>query len=327
MFDPKKKTLRAYHARLNRALHYIDQHIDQELTLEVIARAAGFSQYHFHRIFSSLIGETLHDYVRRLRLESAAIKLIHNPFRSITEIALDCGFSSSSNFARVFKEHFGMSASEWREGGYEKRRISKIREAGSMIGKTAGKKREDSRHGEGYNLRVDDKVNQLTPLTVKEHKMRVEVKQLPETHIAYVRHMKGYWDPGIAEAWKKVCTWAGARNLIGPKTLYIGISLDNPDVTPAEKCRYDACVSVPAGTKGSGEVNITALPGGKYAFYRFEDQPQKIKEAYAYVYGKWMPESGYQPADSPCFEIYHNDPKKDPEGKFIFDICVPVIPI
>jgi AraC family transcriptional regulator len=320
MIHYREKKQREYRSRLNRALHYIDKHIDQELSLEVISRAAGFSPYHFHRIFSAIVGETINEYVRRLRLEKAAILLVHNPFRSITEIALDCGFSSSSNFARAFKEHFGMSASEWREESDKQQRVRKIGQERSKYGKKVSKKGKDSHPHAGY----DSGVNQST---VKEHEMRVELKQLSETHIAYVRHMKGYWDPGLEQAWNKVCTWAGARNLIDSETKYIGISHDDPEVTPADKCRFDACVSVPSGTKGSGEVMITTLPGGKYAVYRFEGQPQKIKEAYAYMYGKWMPESGYQPADSPCYEIYINDPQKDPEGKFIFDMCIPIKPL
>lgn len=320
MNPSKIKKQKKYFSRLNRALDYIYHNIDKELALSNISDAAGFSPFHFHRIFKAMVGETLNDYVRRLRLERAALLLVSNPFRSVTEIALDCGFSSSSNFARAFKEHFGMSASQWREGGYEKHRIRKIREREGKIGKSAGKNGKDSHQDKDYNRTVK-------PLTEKEHEMRVEVKHLPETQIAYVRHLKGYWDPGIAEAWKKITTWACARSLIGPKTLYIGINLDNPDVTPADKCRYDACVSVPSGTKGSGEVNVGTIPSGKYAVYHFEGQAREIKDAYAYLYGKWMPESGYEPADSPCFEIYLNDPQKDPEGKFIMDICLPIKPL
>jgi len=158
--------------------------------------------------------------------------------------------------------------------------------------------------------------------------MKVEVKQMSETHIAYVRHMRGYQDTqGLREAWDKICKWAGAHDFIGPKTLFIGISHDDPEVTPVDKCRTDACVTVPAGTRGSGEVKVTALPAGKYAVFSFEGKPEEIKGAYNFVYGKWLPESGYQPVDSPCYEIYRNEPDKDPEGKHIFDICLPVKPL
>lgn len=309
----REKKQREYRSRLNKALHYIDKHIDRELSLEVISRAAGFSPYHFHRIFRSIVGETLSDYVRRIRLEKAAIVLVHNPFRSITEVALDCGFSSSSYFARAFKEHFGMSASKWREGGSYEQRLRKIRQSDR-------KDVEDSEPSSGYNSRVGNK-------TTKEHEMRVEVRYMAELHIAYIRHLNGYWDPGLAETALRLYKWANTRDLLKPDTKYLGISHDDPDVTPRDKCRYDVCVTVPKEIKPEGEVNTTILPQGKYAIYHFEGQPQEIKEAYDYIYGKWLPESGYQPADSPCYEIFLNNPQEDPEGTYIFDMCIPVKPL
>lgn len=154
---------------------------------EVISRTAGFSQYHFHRIFKAMVEKTINEYVRRLRLERAAILLGHNPFRSITEIALDCGFSSSSNFPRAFKEHFGMSASRWREGRYHEYPLGKIRQGVSKPGEHVSKNEKDSPLDTGYYSTVE-------PLTVKESQMKVEIKQMLEIHIVYVRHMKGYWD-------------------------------------------------------------------------------------------------------------------------------------
>ena len=65
------------------------------------------------------------------------------------------------------------------------------------------------------------------------------------------------------------------------------------------------------------------IPGGKYAMAHFELLPDEYEDAY----GQWLPESGYQPADSPCFELYRNDPKTHPEGRHIVDICIPVKPL
>ncbi|NLI97473.1 AraC family transcriptional regulator [bacterium] len=312
------KKQREYNTRLNRTLYYIEHNLDRELSLEVVSKVSGFSSFHFHRIFRAMIGETLSDYVKRLRLERAAILLEHNPFRSVTEIALDCGFSSSSNFARAFKERFGVSATEWREG--ESIKFRKIRNEQSKKRKADSNMREDLSPSAPYNPHTKLKMR-------KEHVMKVEVKQMPEIHIAYVRCMKGYSGPGIAEAWEKVCRWAGARGLIGSQTKFIGISYDDPDVTPQDKCRYDACVSVPKGTEPDGEINVTSIPAGRYAVSRFEGQPQDIKPAYDFLYGRWMPDSGFQPGDSPCLEIYLNDPKTDPKGRHVFEMCIPVKPL
>lgn len=316
MFDSKQKKLREYYARLNRALDYIYKNIDKALSLEDVADAAGFSPFHFHRIFRAMVAETLNDYIKRIRLERAANTLVHNPFRTITEAALDCGFSSSSNFARAFKEHFGVSASQWREGGYVEFRKNR-KPLGNNL-QPQSKPGKESQSESGYNSRAK-------PSERKEHEMKVEVKKMPPLRIAYVRHLRGYLDPGLKEAWEKICRWAGARKLIGPSTRFIGISYDDPGVTPEDKCRYDACLSVPEGVKPEGDVGIAELAGGNYAVLRFQGKADDIKAAYDFIYGKWMPQNGYQPADSLCYEIYHKEP--DAEGNFLFDICVPVIPL
>ena len=115
------RTRSEYVARINRVVDYIESHLTEELSLEVLAKVACFSSFHFHRIFAAVTGETLNNFVRRLRVEKAAGQLLANPGKSVTEVALDCGFSGSSAFARVFKESFGMSALEWLRASPEDR--------------------------------------------------------------------------------------------------------------------------------------------------------------------------------------------------------------
>ena len=118
---------------------------------------------------------------------------------------------------------------------------------------------------------------------------------------------------------------------MGPETLILGIGLDDPRVTPTEKCRYDACVTVPPNTKGEGDVGVYDIPGGKYAVYRFEGQYAKIYEemgrAWNDLMGGWFPDSGYQPDDRPCFEIYRESEEELKTGNFVVDICEPVKPL
>ncbi|WP_320041550.1 AraC family transcriptional regulator [uncultured Desulfobacter sp.] len=113
--DKKDKSKRdEYISRINRVIDFIDTNIDKEFSLRTLAEVACFSQFHFHRIFKAMYGETLHQFIQRLRIEKAASQLIHWPEKSITEIAFGCGFSSSAAFARAFKAKFKMSASQWR---------------------------------------------------------------------------------------------------------------------------------------------------------------------------------------------------------------------
>lgn len=118
-----------YEKRVNRVIDYISGHMDEDLSLEKLASVAAFSPYHFHRVFKSIVGENLNEFVQRVRIERAASSLINCPLGSVLEIALDNGFGSTPAFARAFKEHFGMSATEWRDGGAEE--WSKIRKVDS----------------------------------------------------------------------------------------------------------------------------------------------------------------------------------------------------
>ncbi len=165
--------------------------------------------------------------------------------------------------------------------------------------------------------------------------MNVEVKTLPGFHVAYIRHISGYskgqFSSEINQAFGRVCAWAAARDLFTPGTLTIGIPYDNPDITPNDRCRYDACVTVPSEiTAGSGEVGIEEIPGGKYAVGHIEvstGETEKIGAMADLMYGEWLPSSGFSTADQPALEIYYENPDK-PQGTWIsMDYCIPVKPL
>jgi len=109
-----------YEKRVNLVIDHVSAHLAEDLSLEGLARVAAFSPFHFHRIFRAISGETVFAFVQRLRLERAANALRYHGDRSILAVALDHGFSSAATFARAFKAHFGMSATDWRRGGAER---------------------------------------------------------------------------------------------------------------------------------------------------------------------------------------------------------------
>ena len=122
--DARRRALRAeYAGRINRVIDHIEANLAGDLTLETLAGVAAFSPFHFHRIFRAMVGETLSAFIRRRRVEKAASLLLANPARPVTQVALECGFSTPAAFARVFKESFGSSATEWVRGAG--RRVSK----------------------------------------------------------------------------------------------------------------------------------------------------------------------------------------------------------
>src|SRR5215467_5879357 len=105
-----------YAQRINRVIDYLRGNLDRQLKLEELAKVAGFSEFHFHRIFGAVSGETLNNFTSRLRLEKAA-RLLRYSDRSLTDIALECGFSSSATFSRAFRQVYDTSPRQFRKSG------------------------------------------------------------------------------------------------------------------------------------------------------------------------------------------------------------------
>lgn len=323
--NEKSRLREEYALRINRVIDYIEGNLDQELTLDKLAEVACFSRYHFHRVFSAMVGEKLGQFIQRVRLERAAARLIQNPRKSVTEIAFEHGFSSSAVFARAFKEAFGMSAGQWRSRGGGN--IGNTESNGSKSVSNIGKEPAvPSLYIEG------DVTTQTWRIAMKEKPQfqgDVVVRDVPETQVAYIRHIGPY--AGNATLFQglmgRIMAWAGPRNLIRPGMKLLTIYYDDPSITDESKLRIDVCITVPKGTPTGGEIGTMVIPGGKNAVARFELSVDQFADAWNAVYGEWMRQSGYQPDDRPCYEVSLNDPRQHPEGKHIIEIYAPVKPL
>jgi AraC family transcriptional regulator len=289
-----------YERRLHAVTEYIDRHLDSELDLATLAGVAHFSDFHFHRLFGALMGEPLGDYVRRRRLEIAAVRLRAQPLAPVLDIALGVGFGSAEAFARAFRARYECSPTEWRNSKHDQR----ARKAGQAP---------------RFDLRDDgDSQTEIT--------MNVKIIERPPVHLAYLRYT-GPYGPNIGRFWRDtVAAWIETNNLMG-RDRY-GISLDDPSVTDPAKCRYDACVESPEGEMLSGNPQRKVLAGGKYAAMAFEGTGAQIAGAWDLLLRDWLPQSGLQLDSQPMFEHYPGDAKYDPQtGVFRCDICVPVKPL
>ncbi len=312
--------LREYISRVNCVVDYIENHIDDNLTLDELANVANFSKYHFHRIFSSFVGETLFEFIQRLRLERAANMLSSDPMQSITEIAQTCGFSTSSSFAKRFKQHFGISASAWRNrAAVQNISNSNIRQ----VIRNHGKEIESA----ALYTEYIDQVQIWRVMDMNNKEQRVEVKELPEMTVAYVRSVGPYKGNAalFEQLHQKLTQWAAPRNLLHlPGTKRLNIYHDNPQITDESKLRISICLTVPNETPVAGEIGKMTLPRGLYALARFKLTPPEYEAAWNWFYGVWLPNSGYTCDDRPCFELYHDDCSGP---QFEVDICIPVRPL
>jgi AraC family transcriptional regulator len=316
-----------YISRINRVIDHIEKNICGDLSLKTLSKVANFSPYHFHRIFTSIIGESLTTFIQRIKIERAANQILSNPQKSITEIALDCGFSSSTSFSRLFREMYDLSARELRASKANMEiYLYKINDKNSKL---LSKNRKEwvisaSYFGEGF-------ITNNWSIKMRNGKnANVVVKELPEMNVVYIRHIGSYQGDSklFGNLFSKLMKWAGPRGLINfPETKMLSVYHDDPNVTDDSKLRLSVCLTISKDVEVSGEVGKMVITGGKYAVAKFELADNEYPEAWDSIYGGWLPESGYQPIDAPCFENYLNNPKDHPEGKCIVEICIPVQPI
>jgi AraC family transcriptional regulator len=114
-----KSTKDDYIESICRVILYIEQNYNSELTLDELSKYASFSKYHFHRIFKSVVGESMGEYIRRVRLQSTTLQFMTN--QKITQIAMNSGYETNASFSKAFKKHFGITPKEFAKNAKLKR--------------------------------------------------------------------------------------------------------------------------------------------------------------------------------------------------------------
>jgi len=291
-----------YARRVDRVIDHIREHLADELPLTALARVAAFSPFHFHRVFRGVTGETVAGFVHRLRIEKAAAALRDHPERSVLAVALDHGFGSAAAFARAFRARFGMSATAWRAGGAARWR-QRWRKADQRLRKAGKAPRGRSRQ------------------TVR---MNVRVIEMPALRVAAMRYVGPYGAHGLPELWRRMRAWIAAHDLGPGPRVKVGIAHDDPSITAPERCRYDAGVVVPGEFVPDRLVDIVEVRGGLNAVAGFVGTAHEIEGVWDCVFARWLPGSGYEPDDRPCYEVYRGDPSVDGRDVFRCELHLPV---
>lgn len=277
-------TVESYQERVNRVLAYLEERLEEELPLEALAEVAHFSPYHFHRIFRGMVGESVKEHVRRLRLERAAQRL-RDTADPVTQIAFDAGYQTHESFTRAFRAAFGEAPSSFRESRRELRRTSRVQ-------------------------------------PVPREPLPVRIERFGRTRLAFVRHVGPYDQVGVA--WQKLFAWAGRRGLLGPATETLGLVHDDPEITPPERLRYDAALVVSDRVQPEGEVGIEELPECEYAVATHHGPYETVYLTYARLCGEWLPAAGREAHTAPALELYRNSPRTTRPDDLITDIHIPL---
>lgn len=283
----KKQSNKAYYTeRLNVITTFIDRNLDQKLNLDELARLSHFSPFHFHKITRALLGESIGSYVLRIRLEKAA-QLLRYSQDAIAQIAYGIGYETPASFSKQFKNHFGVSPSQYRQG------------TATTLKKTTPMKK---------------------PLDIKKAK----ILNLEEKQVIYTKLQGSYAQLDFSGAWKKLWSVVKGQQLFTAGIEHIGISHDDPNLTEPDKIRYDACLVLHKEARPEGEVGVKTLAGGNFAMFHYTGSYSRLDEVYDHIFNDWLLHSSYELRDEPVREKYRNNPERTVESKLKTEIYLPI---
>ena len=284
-----------YHQRINAVIDHIRTHLTDDLSLAALAEIAYFSPFHFHRIFKTLTGETVADLTLRLRLERAVALLRSSRRMRVSAAALDSGFISTAHFSRVFKKRYGLSPSRWNRDAPLTE--SKIRQT------------------------MPD-FPQYTEEELAAFQFDVSVREFPAVRLAYVRVTDSFAPERVLAGHDRLMAWHTARG--GKPTTLIGMSQDDPDVTPPELCRYDFCLIVPRDFQGDGDISARDFPACHLASVTVCGDIYLVDKVWQFLFRRWLPNSRFQPDNLPAMEIYRRWPHEIGWETFDLECAIPI---
>lgn len=299
-----RKTHNEHLERINEALHHIHSQLADQLDIDSLAKTAFYSRHHFQRIFREITGESVHDYIRRSRLEWAANLLVFNPESPVVDIASECGYKSSASFNHAFKAHFGYTPGDWRNQGYDLE---------SQQLKHDWAELPDNPHSNYYRAR------EIGGDVIAD----VKIRRIEPVRVAYIRH-RGY-DAAISECWQRLLNWAELQGIDPTGQQMLGLHHSNPDLVPFDECRYVACLSVPDTVYRSHGIGVMNIPGGLYACCRAEGIFGDLFYLMRDITLRWLPASDYRASNIPSHARYLENHFTNESGRFDLEFRLPVM--
>ncbi|HZS46191.1 MAG TPA: AraC family transcriptional regulator [Blastocatellia bacterium] len=296
--DAKTRANSEYARRIDRVIDYLRANLDRQVKLGELAKVACFSEFHFHRIFSAVSGETLNNFTNRLRLEKAA-RLLRYSDQSLTEIALDCGFSSSATFSRAFRSGYDTSPRQFRKNGEIKK---------SKICKELFSAHE-----------------YILPMNAEEKRVAFPVRliDIPERQVAYIRVTNAFEMDRVLAALETIIEWAKSQGIFSEGTLF-GMSVDDPHVTPKRLYRYEVCFASSLPFDCIAGMSKLKMPAMRYISTRVSGDIRKVSTATDYLIRGWLINSDYEPEHAPGLEVFLDKENAMDWSHFELELCVPV---
>lgn len=275
----------SYQDRISRVVDHIHAHIDQRLSLDVLADVAAMSPYHWHRVYHAMTGETCAQTVRRIRLHRAAMLLVQTD-DPVDHIARRVGYPVLRSFNRAFADRYRVTPLDFRARGAAPR------------------------------------LSPPNPKQGDQPMLDTEIVTQPAQRMAALRHQGAYHE--IGQTFTKLGALLAEADFFPNVKAMAAVYYDDPMVVPEPDLRSDAGFFVAEGVDLPAGLTEVALPAGRVARFDFRGHYSGLAEAYTWIYATWLPASGEEPADFPSYEVYINSPMDTAPDDLITHIFLPL---
>ncbi len=299
-----------------RIMHHIDTHLHEKLTLDELSAMASYSPYHFHRLFKSVAGITLGDYIMERRMCLVRRYLDHYPLLTMTEVADRAGFRSPSDFSRAFKVRFGETPTAYKARVLGDRKIC-----------IADRKFYERYFSTiYYNRRQENGRSDIEPVRT----LKVTIKQLPQYRVLFLPLLGSGTEDMLHEkltrAFRHVAAQAAGRHRRPFQTLMIGSSHELlPMPQGVFRYRLDVCAAVADNFEADdAELPTADLAGGLYAMIRLSTRLEEMLAVLDAFYREWLPVSGYALGEGACLAIYGSAAAFQHGYPEHADYCIPI---
>ncbi len=265
---------------------HIRNNLNKRITISELANIVNISHYHFQRIMKAILGETVGNFIIRTKLETSALLLNYTDIE-IQDIAHKVGYDNQPAFNKIFKQYYKITPSQYRKN----------------------KKNIILQNTDNFN-----EINLSPP----------QIIRTPEKNVIYIQITGEYGNNKYAKSWNKLSNFIKDNKLFDFGTECFGISHDDPEITPKDKCRYDACITVNQKVKPSGEIGIKKINGGKFAVFQYKGSYDNWGDIYDNIYNKWLFESDFELRNIPAMEKYPANPNITETDILEIEIYLPV---
>jgi len=269
-------------------LAYIQAHRDEPMTVAELARVAGFSPYHFSRLFTARFGVSVMDYVRTVRLQAAALRLTGDAPPPLAELAFDCGFESQEAFTRAFRRRYGTPPGQFKREALKQQPPPLERPLSASMSASANVELQKDLVARGGFV-----VAGPSALFTHENKS------------------------GIPALWPRLIRALPLTGQADARTYGVCKMMD----------KQEGCLKYLAGVEVTGDAPLPdgferiALEAHTYAVFRLTLDgsalhPQ-MQAAMPKIWGELLPQSGFKTVPAPDFELYPSDFEPMRKGAYV----------